>query len=84
MPEQGYDWANKFDHYIYDHIIGHNHNGILNYTQLGSIAHLAVPTQDHFYRCLLHLELRMKLTKLKYFNHQELGSLSMTSYLLGV
>ena len=85
MPEQGYEWANEFDHYIYENIMSRNHDGILNYPQLGSIAHLAVPTQDHFLPLLVALGASDETDQIEVFNQSgELGSLSMTSYLIGV
>ena len=85
MPEQGYEWANEFDHYIYENIMSRNHDGILNYPQLGSIAHLAVPTQDHFLPLLVALGASDDTDQIEVFNQSgELGSLSMTSYLIGV
>lgn len=62
-----------------------NHDGILNYPQLGSIAHLAVPTQEHFLPLLVALGASDDTDQIEVFNQSgELGSLSMTSYLIGV
>lgn len=85
MPEQGYDWANEFDRYIYENIRTRNHDSILNYSQLGTIAKLAVPTQDHFCPLLYALGASDDSDQIEVFNQSgELGSLSMTSYLIGV
>lgn len=79
---EGYDWAYAFDAYIHDGIMKKNHNPILNFSQAGDIAKLAVPTPDHFYPLLYCLGASDENDNVSVFNQScELGSLTMTGYL---
>lgn len=79
---KGYDWAYEFDEFIYENIINHNHEQILQYQNLEKVSKLAVPTPDHFYPLLYILGASDKKDKINVFNKAcELGSLTMTSYL---
>lgn len=80
---KGYDWAYEFDEYIHENILNKNHENILKYTRLGNMARLAVPTPDHFDPLLYVLGAADEEDKISVYNKScELGSLSMTSYLL--
>jgi len=78
----GFDWAYEFDEYIYENIMKKDYNNILNFSQAGDTAKLAVPTPDHFYPLLYMLGASDKNDKISVYNKScELGSLTMTSYL---
>jgi len=82
LANKGFDWAYEFDDYIYESIIGHDHEKIINYNALGSVAKLAVPTPDHFYPLLYVLGASANDDKISVYNKScELGSLTMTAYL---
>lgn len=82
MGNQGFDWAYKFDDFIYENIVNKNDENILRYNELGEIAKLAVPTPDHFYPLLYVLGASSEEDKVSVFNKSgELGSLTMTGYL---
>lgn len=82
MANKGFDWTDIFDDYIYENVLNYNHDKILNYSDLGEVAKLAVPTPDHFYPFLYALGATSKDDKVSVFNKSpELGSLTMTCYL---
>ena len=82
MEKKGYDWAYKFDNFIYDNIMKRNHKNILGYRGLGDLAKLAVPTTDHFDPLLYALGATDEEDKVRVYNKScELGSLTMTSYI---
>ncbi len=79
---KGFDWAYDFDEYIYKNIMGKNHENILKFNELGTIAKLAVPTPDHFYPLLYALGASNENDTVSVYNKScELGSLTMTSYI---
>lgn len=81
---KGYDWAINFDDFIYENIQNKNYAKVLKFNDEGITARLAVPTPDHFYPLLYILGASDEDDKIKAFNRScELGSLSMTSYLIG-
>lgn len=82
MGNKGFEWAYKFDDFIYENIVNKNDENILRYNELGEIAKLAVPTPDHFYPLLYILGASSEEDKVSVFNKSgELGSLTMTGYL---
>ena len=79
---KGFDWAYEFDEYIYENIMSKNDEKIIQFNELGDIAHLSVPTPDHFYPLLYVLGASDKEDKISVYNKScELGSLTMTTYL---
>ena len=81
---QPYDWAVEFDEKIKKFIDDRNHQGIIDYDKLGSIAKLAVPTNDHYLPLLYSMALQEKNESLTYFNAKcEMGSMSMRSVKIG-
>jgi 4,5-DOPA dioxygenase extradiol len=79
-----FDWATEFDEKIKTFMNDRNHQAIIHYDQLGSIARLAVPTNDHFLPLLYSLALQTKNESLNYFNETcEMGSISMRSLIIG-
>ena len=84
MPGKGYDWADEFDQFIYENIIEQRYDHILNYQEIGPVANLAVPMEDHFCPLLYALGALEEDDQIEVFNKSgELGSLTMTSYLFG-
>jgi len=81
---KAYDWAIEFDEKIKKFIDEQNHAGVINYDKLGTIAKLAVPTNDHYLPLLYSLALQEKNDSLSYFNAKcEMGSMSMRSVKIG-
>ncbi|MBI3500907.1 MAG: 4,5-DOPA dioxygenase extradiol [Bacteroidetes bacterium] len=78
-----YDWTIEFDAKIKQFIDEQNHSAIINYDKLGTIAKLAVPTNDHYLPLLYSLALQEKNENVSYFNEKcEMGSVSMRSLLI--
>ncbi len=82
MENEGYEWAETFDQYIFDHIQERKHEKVIDYKEAGSPATLAFTTIDHFAPLLYVLGASDKEDTITTFNKAcVLGSLSMTSYL---
>jgi 4,5-DOPA dioxygenase extradiol len=80
---KAYDWAIEFDQKIKNFISNGDHSAIINYEKLGSIAKLAVPTNDHYLPLLYALALQEKNESISYFNEKcEMGSMSMRSLII--
>lgn len=80
--EGGYPWAEEFDAYIKENIIGRKDENIINYQKAGASSSLAFTTLDHFAPLLYVLGASEKTERVTVFNDScILGSLSMTSYL---
>lgn len=78
-----YDWAVEFDEKIKDFIDKGDHESIIRYDKLGSIARLAVPTNDHYLPLLYTLGLQRKNEEVRYFNDKmDAGSVSMRSLII--
>jgi 4,5-DOPA dioxygenase extradiol len=57
---QPYDWAVEFDQTMNSHINDGNHQGVVDFLKLGSVAALAHPTYDHFLPLLYCLGVKTK------------------------
>lgn len=78
-----YDWTIEFDAKIKKFIDERDHASVINYDKLGSIAKLAVPTNDHYLPLLYSLALQEKDENVSYFNDKcEMGSVSMRSLII--
>lgn len=78
--DAAYDWNIEFDTKIKNFINTQNHQGVIDYQILGSIAQLAVPSPDHYLPLLYTLGLQQKNEVATFFNEKYMaGSLSMTS-----
>ncbi|WP_235643686.1 4,5-DOPA dioxygenase extradiol [[Flexibacter] sp. ATCC 35208] len=82
--EYGYDWAldinNQFKHLI----SSREHKPLINYTQLGKGALLAIPTPDHYLPLMYTLGLESNKDNISFFNDKAVGgSLTMTSVKFG-
>ena len=80
----GEDWAEDFDHYIKKSMLSHDVKGILSYKKAGASAQKAFFTTEHFMPLIVVLGCATSDEPIQVFNEEcVLGSLSMTSYLIG-
>lgn len=80
----GFPWAYEFDGLVRTAIETRQFEPIIDYKSLGESALLAVPTPDHYYPLLYVLGASTPADRPYVFNDScELGSMSMTSYILG-
>jgi len=82
--EYGFDWAininNKFKSLIQDG----NHKPLINYSELGKEALLAIPTPEHYLPLIYTLGVKDANDNVSFFNDKTVGgSLTMTSVKLG-
>ena len=79
-----YPWAIEFDEWVRDSIQAHDDEGLLDYEQLGYVAALAVPTNEHYLPLLYAVALRREGDALA-FTHTgiDLGSVSMRCVRIG-
>ena len=78
-----YDWNIEFDAKVKSFIDKGDHASVVNYEKLGSIAKLAVPTNEHYLPLLYSLALQEKNDSVSYFNEKcEMGSVSMRSLII--
>lgn len=83
-PNSGYDWAIEFDEKIKQLILSSDHDAIVNYHQYNRLAHLAIPTNEHFLPLIYALALQDKHDDISFFADKlTLGSISMRSVKLG-
>lgn len=80
----GYEWAlearEKFRYLMEDR----NHEGLIDYRQLGDAVRRAVPTPEHYLPLLYVLAMQGKGEELQFFNDKAVGgSLTMTSVKVG-
>ena len=52
QPRFAHDWASRFNSYIRDALVTHDHERIIDYTSFGRDALMSVPTPDHYYPLL--------------------------------
>jgi 4,5-DOPA dioxygenase extradiol len=82
MENGGYPWAENFDKYIYENILEHNNQNVIDYQKAGSSAYVAFTSMDHYAPLLYVLGATDQQDKVTVFNKScVMGSLSMTSYL---
>jgi len=78
-----HDWALEFDSKMKSLIDNGNHQGIIDFQSLGTIARMAHPTYDHFIPLLYILALTDNNENINYFNESfDLGSISMRSLVI--
>ncbi len=78
----GYPWAEVFDGYIKESVLGGDHERAVDPRGAGSSAQLAIPTPDHYAPLLYVLGASDPADGVTAFNDEcVMGSLSMTSYL---
>jgi 4,5-DOPA dioxygenase extradiol len=84
MNGGGYDWTNNLNEKFKALIKDKNHEPLINYTQLGREASLAIPTPEHYLPLLYSLGLQQKRDEVNFFNDKAVGgSLTMTSVRIG-
>ncbi|HEX6430272.1 MAG TPA: 4,5-DOPA dioxygenase extradiol [Niastella sp.] len=82
--EYGYDWAIKINDKFKSLIQDGNHKPLINYSELGKDALLAIPTPEHYLPLLYTLGLKGSKDNISFFNDKSVGgSLTMTSVRLG-
>jgi len=79
-----YPWALEFDAWVRDRLEAGDDDALVDYEQLGSVASLAVPTNEHYLPLLYVAALRRESDALS-FTHAgiDLGSVSMRCVLFG-
>jgi 4,5-DOPA dioxygenase extradiol len=66
--DQPYDWATEFDAVIWKNIQDGNHQAVIDFQKLGSVAQQAHPTYDHFLPLLYCLGLKSERDEIRTFN----------------
>ncbi|WP_138485196.1 4,5-DOPA-extradiol-dioxygenase [Dyadobacter bucti] len=80
----GYDWALSINEKFKALITENDHRPLINYSQMGREAMLAIPTPEHYLPLMYTLGLRSGQEKVSFFNDQAVGgSLTMTSVKIG-
>ncbi|WP_188932128.1 4,5-DOPA dioxygenase extradiol [Dyadobacter endophyticus] len=80
----GYDWALSINEKFKSLITENDHRPLINYSQMGREAMLAIPTPEHYLPLMYTLGLRSGQEKVSFFNDQAVGgSLTMTSVKIG-
>ena len=79
-----YDWAIEFDEKVKQFITDGDHQAIIRYDKLGSMAKLAVPTHDHYLPLIYSIALQDKNESIEFFNEKtDAASVSMRSFVSG-
>lgn len=79
-----YDWATEFDEGLKKRILSRDHLSIINYSELGRNAKLAIPTNEHFLPLLYILALQQHGDQVQFFAEKvTFGSISMRSIRIG-
>jgi 4,5-DOPA dioxygenase extradiol len=78
-----YDWAQRFDEDVAEHIQTGHHDGLLGYETLGSDALLAIPTPEHYLPLLYVLGMQREDDEVSFFNDEVISSISMRSVVIG-
>lgn len=82
--EYGFDWALNINNKFKSLIADGNHAPLINYSELGKDALLAIPTPEHYLPLLYTLGLKGNNDAVSFFNDKAVaGSLTMTSVKLG-
>jgi 4,5-DOPA dioxygenase extradiol len=84
MDGGGYDWALEINNQFKSLIMNNDHAPLINYSQLGKAAMLAIPTPEHYLPLLYTLGLKKEREEITLFNDKAVGgSLTMTSVRIG-
>lgn len=79
-----FDWALEFDQKMKSFIADQDHESIIQYEKLGSLARLAVPTHDHYLPLIYAVALQERNEQAVFFNEKtDMGSISMRSFVIG-
>lgn len=80
----GYDWTLSINEKFKSLITENDHRPLINYSQMGREAMLAIPTPEHYLPLMYTLGLKSGQEKVSFFNDQAVGgSLTMTSVKIG-
>lgn len=80
----GYDWADEFDAYIKGAVTEGRHEDAIHYQKAGPAARRAFTSRDHYDPLLYVLGAADPGEEVRVFNDERvMGSLSMTSYIMG-
>jgi 4,5-DOPA dioxygenase extradiol len=81
---EAFDWAKEFDAKLKNFIAEGNHDAVIHYERMGTMANLSVPTNEHYLPLLYTLGLQEKNEQVSFFNEQTvMGSISMRSLKIG-
>jgi len=84
MDGGGYVWALDINNQFKSLIMNNDHAPLINYSQLGKAAMLAIPTPEHYLPLLYTLGLKNEREEITLFNDKAVGgSLTMTSVRIG-
>ena len=82
--QYGYDWAIQINSRFKSFIEFGDHAPLINYTQLGREALLAIPTPEHYLPLMYTLGVGTSKDQISFFNDKAVGgSLTMTSVKIG-
>ncbi|MBS4063824.1 MAG: dioxygenase, partial [Chitinophagaceae bacterium] len=82
--QYGYDWAIQINSQFKSFIKSRDHAPLINYTQLGREALLAIPTPEHYLPLMYTLGVGTSKDQISFFNDKAVGgSLTMTSVKIG-
>jgi 4,5-DOPA dioxygenase extradiol len=81
---EAFDWAKEFDAKLKKFIAEGDHDSVIHYDRHGTMAHLSIPTNEHYLPLLYTLGLQEKNEPVSFFNEQTvMGSISMRSVKIG-
>jgi 4,5-DOPA dioxygenase extradiol len=79
-----FDWAIEFDNFVKTNIEKNNPQALIDYQNLGQLADLAHPTNDHYLPLLYTLGLRDNKDEFEFFSEQiDMGTMGMRSVVFG-
>ncbi len=79
-----YDWAIQFDEKVKQLIQEKNHQALIDFSKLGKMANLSIPTTEHYLPMLYILALQEKQDQVAFFNESiDMGSMAMRSFIIG-
>jgi 4,5-DOPA dioxygenase extradiol len=84
MDAEPYDWSLEFDEWVKSNLINTNHQELIDYQNIGKIANLSVPTNDHYLPMIYAIALQEKNEKLKFvYEGFQNASVSMRAFQIG-
>ena len=82
--DTAFGWAQEFDAKLKSFILDGDHQALVSYEKQGEVAHLAIPTNEHFLPLLYVLPLQENADNISFFCEKiTLGSISMRSFMIG-
>lgn len=81
--EDGYEWAEHFDEMLAERILAGDHASLMNYSDIGEEAAMAIPIEDHYLPLLYVLGASNPMDEIRFFNERVvMGSISMRGVLM--